>query len=235
LEEWILDKIGPELYHLFIEGYTAKQWGKHPRELPSSIIKRLPIRLTDDDRYFADNYQGIPTGGYTKLFENMLDGIDIVSECDYLTNRERLDRIAHKVVYTGPIDDFFDHCFGSLEWRSLHFDFIRIPESTFQASSIVNYPSSEIKYTRIVEYKHFDPIETKDTIISVEYPLQYKIGSEKYYPVNTKQNLVILDKYNALVDRDRYIFGGRLAEYKYYDMHQVIASAIHKYQLATRR
>lgn len=235
LEEWILGKIGPELYGIFIEGYTAKQWGKHPRELPASIIKRLPIRLTNDDRYFADDYQGVPVGGYTQLFENMLDGISVVLSCDYLTNRQRLDRIAHRVVYTGPIDDFFDHRFGSLEWRSLHFEFIRVPERNFQTASIVNYPSSEVKHTRVVEYKHFDQIETKNTIISVEYPLRYHAGEEKYYPINSKENLAKLNRYNSLIDHSKYIFGGRLAEYKYYDMHQVIASAIHQYQLATRR
>ena len=233
LEEWILDKVGRELYSLFIEGYTAKQWNKHPRELPASIIKRIPIRLTYNDKYFLDDYQGIPKCGYTNLFGNMLDGIDTILSVDYLTNRDAWDKMAHKVVYTGPIDEFFDQSFGRLEWRSLHFEFLHLKTADFQGSSVINYPDINVPHTRIVEYKHFDQLTTEDTVISIEYPQDYTDGSEKYYPINTPQNNTILHKYMSLIDKTKFIFGGRLAEYRYYDMHQAIASAMHKYESLT--
>ena len=233
LEEWILDKVGKDLYSKFIEGYTTKQWDKHPTDLPASIIKRLPIRLTYNDRYFLDDYQGIPVDGYTNLISNMLEDVDVKLYSDYLTNRDEWDRMAHRVVYTGPIDDFFDCQFGKLEWRSLRFDFLKLEKTDFQGASVVNYSDVNIPYTRIVEYKHFDQSTIENTVLSIEYPQNYSEGSEKYYPINTPQNTTILHKYMSLIDKSKFIFGGRLAEYKYYDMHQAIASAMHRYKSLT--
>lgn len=230
LEEWILDKVGSEIYEIFIKGYTIKQWNKHPKDLPLSIIKRLPIRLTFDDRYFTDKYQGIPVDGYTRLFENMLDGIKVYTGVDYLTNRDYFDKMGRMVVYTGPIDEFFDFKFGEMEWRSLKFETTNLSDTDFQGTSIVNYTSVHIPYTRIVEYKHFENSKAKDTIITKEYPQNYTMGAERFYPVNTVRNQELLNSYQALIDKSKYIFGGRLAEYQYYDMHQVIASAIRKYK-----
>lgn len=230
LEEWILDKVGMDLYSKFIEGYTAKQWNKHPRDLPASIIKRLPIRLTYNDRYFLDDYQGIPVDGYTNLIFNMLEGSDVILYSDYLTRRDEWDKIAHRIVYTGPIDDFFNCKFGKLEWRSLRFEFQHLTGTDFQGTSVVNYSQQITPFTRIVEYKHFDQLTTENTVICREYPQNYSEGEDKYYPINTPQNTAILHKYTSLIDNTKFIFGGRLAEYKYYDMHQIIASAMHKYK-----
>lgn len=230
LEEWILDKVGRQIYEIFIEGYTHKQWNKHPKELPASIIKRLPIRFTFDDRYFNDTYQGIPIDGYTNLIHNMLDGIPTLLDTDYLTNRESFDRLAKVVVYTGPIDEFFNCQFGELDWRSLKFETSKYKDRDFQGTSIVNFTSKNVPYTRIVEYKHFSDKKVSDTVIVKEYPQDYSKGQEKFYPINTAKNQEMLNKYQKLIDNTKYIFGGRLAEYRYYDMHQVIASAIHKYE-----
>jgi UDP-galactopyranose mutase len=230
LEEWILDKVGREIYETFVEGYTHKQWNKHPRELPASIIKRIPIRFTFDDNYFNDEYQGIPKEGYTKLIENMLDETELHLEVDYLTNREKLDKMAKYVVYTGPIDEFFNYEFGEMEWRSLRFERLIYKDYDFQGTSIVNFTSKKVPYTRIVEYKHFSENKVNDTVVVQEYPDDYEKGKEKFYPINTVKNEEKLNKYKKLIDKNKYIFGGRLAEYKYYDMHQVIASSIHKYR-----
>lgn len=228
LEEWAINEVGQDIYRMLIEGYTTKQWNKHPRELPTSIIRRIPVRNTFDNRYFSDIYQGIPVGGYTKLVENMLDGIKVVLETDYLTRRDWYDKIARRIVYTGSIDEFFDCCFGRLDWRSLRFEQSYLPNCTFQESSIVNYTDLNVEYTRIVEYKHFDKLKTADTIITTEFPTDYEPGLEKFYPVNTQKNTELFSKYQSKIDKNKFIFGGRLAEYRYYDMHQVIASAIHK-------
>jgi UDP-galactopyranose mutase len=231
LEEWILDKCGRELYEIFVEGYTTKQWDKHPRDLPASIIKRIPIRKTFDDRYFSDNYEGLPTVGYTKLVENMLDGIKVILDEDYLTSRDEWDKIAKKVVYTGPIDEFFNSSLGKLDWRSLRFEQLYIENCDFQGTSIVNYTDVDVKHTRIVEYKHFDKLDSRHTVITKEFPQDYEDGLERFYPVNTTLNNELFGRYQSLIDTNKFIFGGRLAEYRYYDMHQVIASAIHKYNL----
>lgn len=229
LEEWILSKVGKEIYEIFIQGYTSKQWNKNPRDLPASIIKRIPIRFNFDDNYFEDSYQGIPIGGYTKMFENMLDGIPVYLESDYLTRREQFDKMARMVVYTGPIDEFFNYKYGELEWRSLRFEELSFDDLDYQGSAIVNYTSRNVPYTRILEYKHFDNPTARNTIITKEYPQDYTRGLEKFYPINTDKNQAILIKYQKDIDKTKYIFGGRLAEYKYYDMHQVIASAIKKF------
>jgi len=228
LEDWILSQVGEEIYRLLIKGYTEKQWGRPPRELPASIIKRLPIRFTYNDNYFDDLYQGIPIDGYTYLFENMLDGIDLELGVDYISNRNYYDKIAKKVVYTGPIDEFFSNMYGSLEWRSLRFEQRVFNVDNYQGTSIVNYTHRDIPYTRIVEHKHFTNIKCGVTVISKEYPQEYKKGREKYYPILNKKNLELYAKYKEKIDKNKYIFGGRLAEYRYYDMHQVIGSALKK-------
>lgn len=227
LEEWALSQVGEEIYNIFIRGYTKKQWNKDPKELPASIIKRLPIRLTFDDNYFNDGYQGIPIGGYTKLFERMLESIPIEVGVDYLANRDRYDRIATKVVYTGPIDEFFNNAYGVLEWRSLRFEHELIQDRDFQGTSIMNFTKEDIPFTRIVEHKHFDLRDQKDTVITREYPQDWNTSREKFYPVNDEKNQLLYSKYKKIIP-EKFIFGGRLAEYKYYDMHQVIASALQK-------
>lgn len=229
LEEWMVSQVGWDIYSKFIRGYTMKQWNKHPTELPASIVKRLPIRFNFDDNYFNDSYQGVPIGGYGNLFVNMLEGIDTKLEANYLTDRDRYDTMAHKVIYTGPVDEFFDYEFGELEWRSLRFARKEFDNFDFQGTAIVNYPSEHVQYTRIVEYKYFDNPNAKNTVITYEYPQDYEVGLEKFYPINTEENQDRFSKYKSIVN-NKYIFGGRLAEYKYYDMHQIVASAIKKYK-----
>lgn len=227
LEEWALSQLGEEIYDIFIRGYTKKQWNKDPKDLPASIIKRLPIRLTHDDNYFNDEHQGIPIGGYTKVFEKILDGIPLGLGTDYLADREYYDGTAKKVVYTGPIDEFFNNEYGVLEWRSLRFEHESISDCDFQGTSIVNFTKEDVPYTRIVEHKHFDFRGQKNTVITKEYPQDWTSKSEKFYPINDEKNQSLYERYKKLIP-PKFIFGGRLAEYRYYDMHQVIASALKK-------
>lgn len=230
LEEWILSQVGQEIYEKFIYGYTKKQWNTEPKNLPSFIIKRLPIRLNFDDNYFFDKYQGIPIGGYSELLSNLVDKTEIILETDYFTNRDYWNNIAKYIVYTGPIDRFFDYKFGVLEYRSLRFEHESIPVDDFQGNAIINYTEENIPYTRIIEHKHFEKSESRSTIISREYPQNWNIEREPFYPINNDYNNNIYDKYKNLTkDSKNIIFGGRLAEYKYYDMHQIIGSAITKY------
>jgi UDP-galactopyranose mutase len=226
LEDWILAQVGQEIYEKFIYGYTKKQWGKEPRDLPSSIIKRLPIRLTMDDNYFEDEYQGIPKLGYTDLFTNLLADIEHELGVDYFSNRDRFNKMAKKVVYTGPIDEFFEYEYGELEWRSLKFETKKLALQYFQGSAITNYTEENCPYTRIVEHKHFNFLKNNSTIITMEYPQKWDKSKEKFYPINDEKNNVLFKKYHSLIDHDKFIFGGRLANYKYYDMHQVIGSAL---------
>ena len=226
LEEWCLSQIGEELYKKFIYGYTKKQWGREPKELPSSIIKRLPIRLTMDDNFFEDKYQGIPINGYTKIFENLLDGIPIETGVDYLSDRDKLDGLANKIVYTGPIDEFFNYEKGTLEWRSLKFEEELLNISDYQGFASCNFADVNIPQTRIIEHKHFTFGKQNFTIISKEYPQTWDKTKEKYYPVNNDKNNTLYQKYKEMIDTKKYIFGGRLADYKYYDMHQVVGSAL---------
>ena len=226
LEEWILSQVGNEIYKKFIYGYTKKQWGREPKDLPSFIIKRLPIRLTMDDNYFDDCFQGIPKNGYTELFEKLLDGIEIKYNTDYLSNKEDLNKIAKKVVYTGPIDEFFDYKYGELEWRSLRFEELMLNIHDFQGNSVINYTNENCSYTRIIEHKHFNYGKQDFTIITKEYPQKWDKTKEKFYPVNDEKNNQLYQKYKEMIDDSKYIFGGRLADYKYYDMHQVIGSAL---------
>jgi UDP-galactopyranose mutase len=226
LEEWILSQVGPKLYEKFIKGYTTKQWGRDPKHLPSSIIKRLPIRLTYDDNYFNDIYQGIPIGGYTQIFEKLLDNIDTQLNTDYF--KDTLPEHS-KVIYTGPVDKFYDYEFGKLEYRSLRFENEHLDIKDYQGNAAINYTEADVPYTRIVEHKHFEYGKQNHTIITREYPTT---EGEPYYPVNDEVNNNRYNLYKELMNKEEnIIFGGRLADYKYYDMHQVIASALHQVKL----
>lgn len=229
LEDWILSEVGRDIYSTFFEGYTRKQWNKNPKDLPSSIIKRLPIRTTFDDNYFIDQYQGIPKGGYTKIFEKILDGIEVRLNVDYFSDRNYWNQVAKKVVFTGKIDEFFDYKFGELQYRTLKFETIRMDMKDFQGCSIMNYTDINVPYTRICEHKHFDSSKSDVTWITKEYSSEYKKGDIPYYPINDDYNNKIYNQYkNLSKEYPNVIFGGRLAEYKYYDMHQVIGSALSK-------
>ena len=229
LEDWILSQVGEEIYYKFIYGYTKKQWNTEPRNLPSFIIKRLPIRLNYDDNYFNDIYQGIPIGGYTAMMEKMVEGVEILLETDYFKKRDYWDSLAKKVVYTGPIDYFYNYIYGKLAYRSLSFEHINLSVSDFQGNAIVNYTSDNTPYTRIIEHKHFEKINSEETIVTKEYPSDFKEGLDPYYPINDELNTEIFSKYKSLCKNEKFIFGGRLAQYQYFDMHQVIGSAIKKY------
>ena len=226
LEEWILSQVGQEIYKKFICGYTTKQWNRDPKDLPSFIIKRLPIRLTYDDNYFTDRYQGIPVNGYTPIFEKLLEGIPVELGVDYLKDRDRWNAAARKIVYTGAIDEFFDCDLGTLEWRSLRFEHETLNISDYQGVAVVNYTNVEIPFTRICEHKHFNFGKQNHTIITREYPQDWNPSKEKFYPINDEKNNNLFRRYHERIDTNRFIFGGRLADYKYYDMHQVVGSAL---------
>jgi UDP-galactopyranose mutase len=229
LEEWILSQVGEDIYKTFVKGYTTKQWGKSPKELPTFIIKRLPIRTSFDDNYYFDKYQGIPVGGYTKMFEKILEGIEVRLDTDYFSNKEYYNSIAKKVVFTGKIDEFFDYQFGELEYRTLRFVNERLDVEDYQGCAQVNYGDVDVPYTRITEHKHFEKNDSKVTWISKEYSMTYKKGDIPYYPINDDKNNKIYSLYKELSNEYPYvIFGGRLSEYKYYDMHQIIGSALSK-------
>lgn len=227
LEEWALSQIGPELYYTFIHGYTKKQWQREPKELPHGIIKRLPIRLTFDDNYFYDTYQGIPVGGYTALIQNMMHGAHVELGVDYLASRDSLDARAKQVVFTGCLDEFYEYKFGRLDYRTLRFEHERLELPDFQGNAIINYTEAGVPYTRIVEHKHFTGARQQHTLITREYPESWEADSVPYYPIADVTNAARYAKYAELAKTERkYLFGGRLAEYKYYDMHQVIGSAL---------
>jgi UDP-galactopyranose mutase len=226
LEEWILSQVGREIYDKFIRGYTTKQWGRDPKDLPSSIIKRLPIRLTYDDNYFNDRYQGIPINGYTAIFERLLEGIPLELDVDYLKERDRLDSLAKKVVYTGAIDEFFDCDLGNLEWRSLRFEHETLNVSDYQGVAVVNYTDINVPFTRICEHKHFNFGKQNHTVITREYPQNWDRTKEKFYPINDEKNNLLYSCYKERINTTKYIFGGRLADYRYYDMHQVVGAAL---------
>lgn len=235
LEEQALSLVGKDVYEKLIKGYTEKQWGRDCKELPAFIIKRLPVRLTFDNNYFNALYQGIPMGGYTKMIENILDGIEVRLNTDYLEHKEELDAIADKVVYTGPIDAYFDYKLGTLEYRSVRFENETLDKPNFQGNAAVNYTDRETPWTRIIEHKWFEFGKDEDgndlpkTIISREYSSEWKPGDEPYYPVNDEKNGKLYEEYKKLADsEDKVIFGGRLGEYKYYDMDTTIASVLDK-------
>lgn len=227
LEEQALSLVGVDLYNMFIKGYTEKQWGRKAKDLPAFIIKRLPIRFTFDNNYFNDRYQGIPEGGYNTITEILLSGIEIKLGVEYFLEKYEIDNLAKKIVFTGNIDQFFDYKFGELEYRSLKFNNETLNISNYQGNAVINFTEFNVPYTRIIEHKHFEFGKQKNTVITKEYPATWKKGMEPYYPINDDKNNVIYEKYCALSKQyNNVIFGGRLAEYKYYDMHQVIGSAL---------
>ena len=227
LEEQALSLVGKDVYEKLIKGYTEKQWGRDSKDLPSFIIKRLPLRFIYDNNYFNDRYQGIPIGGYTKIVEKMLDGIEVRLNTNYLDNREEFDAMADKIVYTGMIDQFYDYKLGVLEYRSVRFETEELPMENYQGNAVVNYTEREVPYTRIIEHKHFEFGKQPTTIISREYSSEWKKGDEPYYPVNNDKNNALYQQYKELADKEhKVIFGGRLGGYKYYDMDKVIVAAL---------
>ena len=229
LEEQAISLVGTDIYEKLIKGYTEKQWGRDCRDLPAFIIKRLPVRLTFDNNYFNALYQGIPMGGYTKMVENMLDGIEVRLNVDYLEHKAEYDALADKVIYTGPIDAYFGYRLGNLEYRSVRFETEVLDIPNFQGNAAVNYTDRETPFTRIIEHKWFEFGNQPKTVISREYSSEWKPGDEPYYPVNDDRNGDLYRHYKALADaEEKVIFGGRLGEYKYYDMDAVIASALEK-------
>ena len=227
LEEQALKLCGDDIYNLFIKGYTEKQWGRKCSELPASIIKRIPFRLTFDNNYFNDRYQGIPIGGYNRLINLLLDGIEVRLGVNYLRNRNELNQLAEKVFYTGCIDEYFDYSFGHLEYRSLRFEYERLEVENYQGNAVVNYTDAETPYTRIIEHKHFEFGSQPHTVITYEYPDKYNGANEPYYPINDDKNNVVYRKYKELAEKQSFVtFSGRLAEYKYYDMDDVIENVL---------
>ncbi len=229
LEEQALKLVGTDIYEKLIKGYTEKQWGRKATELPAFIIKRLPVRFTFDNNYFNDKYQGIPIGGYNKITEGLLDGIEVKLDTDFFKDRAYFESIAEKVVFTGPLDEYFDFRFGELQYRSLRFEHEHLEMANYQGNAVVNYTEADIPYTRIIEHKHFEFGTQPTTVITKEYPAEWKRGMEQYYPVNDNVNTKRFSQYQELAEKEtNVLFGGRLAEYKYYDMHQVIGSALVK-------
>lgn len=242
LEEQAISLVGRDIFEKLVKGYTEKQWGRDCKDLPAFIIKRLPVRLTFDNNYFNALYQGIPVGGYTKLIENLLDGIEIRLNTDYLEHKAELDTLADKVVYTGPIDAYFDYSLGYLEYRSVRFETELLDIPNFQGNAAVNYTDRETPWTRIIEHKWFEfgkdgnGNDLPKTVISREYSSEWKPGDEPYYPVNDEKNGKLYMQYKALADKEaNVIFGGRLGEYKYYDMDQVIAAALGQCSIELRQ
>ena len=227
LEEQALRLVGRDVYEKLVKEYTEKQWGRSCKELPAFIIKRLPVRFTFDNNYFNDRYQGIPIGGYTAMVEKMLEGTDVRLDTDYFEHRDTLDGLADKIIYTGMIDRFYDYEFGELEYRSLKFETEKLDTENYQGVAVVNYTSHDEKFTRIIEHKHFEFGKQPVTYITKEYPKQWEKGDEPYYPVNNNRNNELYAKYKALADKEtKVFFGGRLGQYKYYDMDKVIAAAL---------
>lgn len=227
LEEQAINLVGRTIYEKLIKDYTSKQWGRACTELPAFIIKRLPVRFTFDNNYFNDRYQGIPIGGYTAIIEKMLDGTEVKTGCDFFDDREKYAAMAKKIIYTGAIDRYFDYRFGALEYRSVRFETEILDEENHQGNAVINYTDAEHPYTRIIEHKHFEFGTQPKTVISKEYSSQWKPGDEPYYPVNDKKNGDLYLQYKALADEDgKTVFGGRLGQYKYYDMHNVIRAAL---------
>lgn len=227
LEEQAISLVGTDIYTKLIKGYTEKQWGRSATELPSFIIKRLPVRFTYDNNYFNDKYQGVPEGGYNIIIEKMLKGIDVNLSVDFFKNREELINLAEKIVFTGMIDEFYNYELGTLEYRSLKFEHEVLECENYQGVAVVNYTEREIPYTRVIEHKHFEYGTGDKTVITKEYPADWKIGDEPYYPVNNDKNNELFERYKELASKEKnVIFGGRLGNYKYYDMHQVIEAAL---------
>ena len=235
LEEQAISLIGRDIYEKLVKGYTQKQWGKECTELPSFIIKRLPVRFTYDNNYFNDSYQGIPIGGYTKIIEKLLEGIEVQLNSDFFDKKEEYMEMVDKVLFTGMIDQYFDYCFGELEYRGLKFESETLGTNNYQGNAVINYTDAETPYTRIIEHKHFEipanelgtEKDSDKTIITREYPMQWKKGEEAYYPINDEKNSALYQKYKELAEaEENVIFGGRLGMYQYFDMWKVIEEAL---------
>ncbi len=232
LEEQALTLIGRDIYEKLIKGYTEKQWGRPCSQLPAFIINRLPVRFIFDNNYFNDKYQGVPVGGYNKLIEGLLKGVECKTNTDFFENRSYWEAIADEIVFTGKIDEFYNYRYGKLEYRTVRFDTEILDTPNYQGNAVVNYTEKEIPYTRIIEHKHFesfgpDVYAGTKTVISKEYPMEWQDGMEPFYPINDEKNAALYEQYKRLAEREAsVVFGGRLAEYKYYDMHQVIAKAL---------
>lgn len=227
LEEQAISLVGTDIYQKLVKGYTEKQWGRDCKDLPAFIIKRLPVRFTYDNNYFNDRFQGIPMGGYTKIVEKMLDGIDVKTNTDYFSFIKENPDIAEKTVFTGMIDEYYDYKLGALEYRSVRFETEVLNTDNYQGNAVVNYTEREVPYTRIIEHKHFEFGKQEKTVISREYSSEWSVGMEPYYPVNNEQNNTLFEKYRELAEKEsNVIFGGRLGNYKYYDMDKVIEAAL---------
>lgn len=232
LEEQAISLVGTDIYEKLIKGYTGKQWGRPCTELPAFIIKRLPVRFVYDNNYFNDRYQGIPIGGYTQIAKKLLERVEVRLNTDFFAQREEFEGLAKKIIFTGMIDEYYEYCFGELEYRSLKFETEVLDTENYQGNAVVNYTEYEIPYTRIIEHKHFEfqcqgqnPVPK--TVITKEYPAQWKRGDEPYYPMNDEKNNALYEKYKELADKEeKVIFGGRLGMYKYFDMHHVVAEAL---------
>lgn len=225
LEEQALSLVGFDVYEKLIKGYTEKQWGADCKDLPAFIIRRLPLRFTYDNNYFNDRYQGIPDGGYTQIFEKLLDGIDVTLNCDFLSDKEHYLKSAKKVIYTGMIDQFFDYSLGELQYRSLHFDTVVLDTDNFQGNAVVNYTDKAVPYTRVVEHKHFERAQSPKTVVTYEYSAAWQKGGEPFYAVNDERNTALYKRYREL-PAGNVVFGGRLGTYQYYDMDKVISEAL---------
>ncbi|MFT4205245.1 MAG: UDP-galactopyranose mutase [Chitinophagaceae bacterium] len=236
LEEQAISLIGKDIYEKLIKGYTEKQWGRPCTEIPAFIIKRLPVRFVYDNNYFRDSYQGIPIGGYNKLVEGLLEGIEVQCNVDFLKDKTHYEPLGEKILFTGAIDEFYDFRFGKLEYRTIHFENETLDISNYQGNAVINYTEAEIPYTRVIEHKHFemfgDDVETcPKTVVSKEYSTEWKDGMEPYYPINDTKNNELYQKYKELADREeQYLFGGRLAEYKYYDMAPIIELVLKRWK-----
>lgn len=227
LEEQAISLVGYDVYEKLIKGYTEKQWGVSCKELPPSIIKRIPVRFTYDNNYFDDTYQGIPIGGYTKMISNMLKGCKVMTDTEFKVNKDKLVCRCANIIYTGPIDEYYDYCYGKLDYRSLVFNTGILNEENHQGVAVVNYTDKYVSYTRCIEHKHFENVKSNKTVVTYEYPAKYEDTGEPYYPINNERNDSLLAKYKELAEKETNVyFGGRLAEYKYYDMDDTIESAL---------
>ena len=227
LEEQAINLVGKTIYEKLIKGYTEKQWGRPCKELPAFIIKRLPVRFIFDNNYFNDCYQGIPIGGYTKIIEKMLEGVEVRLNTDFLDNKEYYSSQAKKIIFTGPIDAYYDYCFGTLQYRSVRFETTLLDMPNYQGNAVVNYTAKDVPYTRIIEHKHFEFGKQSKTVISKEFSAEWKRGDEPYYPINDEKNNALYEMYrDKAMSESNVIFGGRLGQYKYYDMHVVIKNAL---------
>ncbi|WP_300907912.1 UDP-galactopyranose mutase [Muribaculum intestinale] len=236
LEEQALTLIGRDIYEQLIKGYTEKQWGRPCTELPAFIIRRLPVRMTFDNNYFNDSYQGIPIGGYNRLIDGLLDGVEVKLDTDFFADRAHWESMADRIVFTGKIDEFYDYRFGKLQYRTVRFETETLDEANRQGNAVVNYTSADVPYTRIIEHKHFETFgaavyDNPKTVISREYSTEWRDGMEPFYPVNDARNQAVYEQYRALASKETgVIFGGRLAEYKYYDMAPVIAQVLNLFK-----